>query len=100
MVAQGKIRWIVVSSSGNTGMSDGRAGSTAAMAAAAQVGKAVSSVDGLYDLQGTADALARYVTLKPPSTSTIVPVIQPARSDASQAIAAATSSASPSRRSG
>ena len=57
MVAQGKIRWIVVSSSGNTGMSDGRAGSTAAMNAAAKVGKAVSSVDGLYDLQGTADAL-------------------------------------------
>ena len=55
MVAQGKIRWIIVSS--NTGMSDGRAGSTAAMNAAAQVGKAVSSVDGLYDLQGTAAAL-------------------------------------------
>ncbi|WP_053227453.1 ArnT family glycosyltransferase [Solirubrobacter soli] len=57
MVAQGKIRWIIVSSDGNTGMRDGRAGSTAAMNAAAQVGQAVSSVDGLYDLQGTAAAL-------------------------------------------
>jgi hypothetical protein len=57
MVEQGKIRWIVVSSEGNTGMRDGRAGSTAAMNAAAQVGKAVSAVDGLYDLQGTAAAL-------------------------------------------
>ena len=38
-------------------MRDGRAGPTDAMALAAQVGKAVSSVDGLYDLQGTADAL-------------------------------------------
>jgi 4-amino-4-deoxy-L-arabinose transferase-like glycosyltransferase len=57
MVEQGKIRWIVVSSDGNTGMRDGRAGSTAAMNAAAQVGKAVSAVDGLYDLQGTAAAL-------------------------------------------
>ena len=57
MVEAGKIRWIIVSSNWNTGMSDGRAGSSAAMSAAAEVGKAVSSVDGLYDLQGTASAL-------------------------------------------
>jgi 4-amino-4-deoxy-L-arabinose transferase-like glycosyltransferase len=57
MVQQGEIRWIVVSADGATGMRDGRAGSTAALNAAAQVGKAVSSIDGLYDLQGTAAAL-------------------------------------------
>ncbi len=40
------------------------------------------------------------VTLKPPSTSTIVPLIQPAAGLARYAIAEATSSASPRRRSG
>jgi hypothetical protein len=56
-VASGKVRWIVVSSSSNGGMQDGRVGATAAMTIASQVGKAVSSVDGLYDLQGTASAI-------------------------------------------
>jgi len=57
MVEAGKIRWIIVSSTANPGMSDGRAGPTVAMNAAAQVGTAVSSVDGLYDLRGAASAL-------------------------------------------
>jgi hypothetical protein len=57
MVEQGKIRWIIVSSASNAGMRDGRAGSSEAMSVAAEVGTAVSSVDGLYDLQGTADAI-------------------------------------------
>ena len=57
MVEAGKIRWIVVSATSDRGISDGRAGSTAAMNAAAQAGTAVSAVDGLYDLQGTAAAL-------------------------------------------
>ena len=38
-------------------MQDGRIGAGDAMAIAADVGTAVSSVDGLYDLQGTADAI-------------------------------------------
>jgi len=38
-------------------MQDGRVGATDAMALAAEVGKEVSSVSGLYDLQGTASAL-------------------------------------------
>jgi hypothetical protein len=38
-------------------MRDGRVGATEAMLIAASVGKEVSSVDGLYDLQGTADAI-------------------------------------------
>ncbi|MDA0180233.1 hypothetical protein OJ997_08000, partial [Solirubrobacter phytolaccae] len=54
-VEDGRIRWIIASS--NTGgMQDGRTGATDAMAIAAQVGKA-TSVDGLYDLQGTADEI-------------------------------------------
>jgi 4-amino-4-deoxy-L-arabinose transferase-like glycosyltransferase len=57
-VASGKVRWVLVSSGGNGGMRDGRVGATEAMAAAAKVGKAVSSVSGLYDLQGSASAIA------------------------------------------
>lgn len=54
-VEDGRVRWIIASS--NTGgMQDGRTGATDAMAIAAEVGKA-TSVDGLYDLQGTADAI-------------------------------------------
>ena len=53
-VASGKIRWILVS---DTTSRDGRVGATDAMALAAKVGKSVSSVSGLYDLQGTASAL-------------------------------------------
>ena len=54
-VQSGKVRWVVVSSSGG-GMPDGRTGSTTAMNAVQQVG-AETTVSGLYDLQGTADAL-------------------------------------------
>ena len=43
---------------GGNGMgNDGRIGSSEVMAAVAQVGTPVSGVDGLYDLQGQADAL-------------------------------------------
>ena len=38
-------------------MQDGRVGASEVMAAVAQVGTPVSSVDGLYDLQGQAAAL-------------------------------------------
>ncbi|MDW5593196.1 glycosyltransferase family 39 protein [Conexibacter stalactiti] len=56
-VESGEIRWVLVSDSGSGGMgNDGRTGSTTAMDAAAQVGSE-TTVDGLYDLQGTADAL-------------------------------------------
>ncbi|MDA0168159.1 glycosyltransferase family 39 protein [Solirubrobacter taibaiensis] len=54
-VADGRVRWIITSTSGGMGQ-DGRTGATDAMAIAAEVGKA-TSVDGLYDLQGTADAI-------------------------------------------
>jgi hypothetical protein len=56
-VASGQIRWILVSSNSGGGLQDGRVGATEAMAIAAKVGKAVGSVDGLYDLQGTASAI-------------------------------------------
>ena len=56
-VDSGQVRWVLVSSSSNGGMRDGRVGATDAMALAAEVGKEVSSVSGLYDLQGTASAL-------------------------------------------
>jgi 4-amino-4-deoxy-L-arabinose transferase-like glycosyltransferase len=56
-VASGQVRWVLVSSSSNGGMRDGRVGATDAMALAAKVGKEISSVSGLYDLQGTASAL-------------------------------------------
>ena len=36
---------------------DGRIGSSEVMAAVAQVGTPVTGVDGLYDLQGQAEAL-------------------------------------------
>lgn len=54
-VEDGRIRWIVASTDGG-GMRDGRTGASDAMAIAAQVGKA-TGVDGLYDLQGTADEI-------------------------------------------
>jgi hypothetical protein len=58
-VAAGKIRWILVDSSGGGMMQDGRVGSSQVMAAVAKVGKKVSySGSGtLYDLQGQASAL-------------------------------------------
>jgi|tagenome__1003787_1003787.scaffolds.fasta_scaffold20966883_2 4-amino-4-deoxy-L-arabinose transferase-like glycosyltransferase len=59
-VASGKIRWILVDSSGSGMMQDGRVGSSQVMAAVAKVGKQVSyggSSGTLYDLQGQASAL-------------------------------------------
>jgi hypothetical protein len=55
-VRDGRIRWVMTSSS-QMGNSGGRVGSSELMAAVAKVGKA-TSVDGLYDLQGLANALA------------------------------------------
>ncbi|HST38058.1 MAG TPA: glycosyltransferase family 39 protein [Conexibacter sp.] len=56
-VERGEIRWVLVSDTGGgMGGSDGRTGATTAMDAAAQVGTE-TTVDGLYDLQGQADAL-------------------------------------------
>ncbi|MDO8213681.1 glycosyltransferase family 39 protein [Conexibacter sp. CPCC 206217] len=55
-VQSGQIRWVLVSSSGGGMPNDGRTGSTTATDAVQQVGTA-TSVDGLYDLQGRADAL-------------------------------------------
>ena len=55
-VEDGRIRWIIASTSSGGMGQDGRTGATDAMAIAAEVGKA-TSVDGLYDLQGTAAAI-------------------------------------------
>ncbi|WP_051324834.1 ArnT family glycosyltransferase [Candidatus Solirubrobacter pratensis] len=54
-VAAGKIRWIYTAGGGMPG-NDGRTGATDVMSAAAEIGTA-TSVDGLYDMQGTAAAL-------------------------------------------
>jgi len=57
-VESGQIRWVVTDSGGFGGMAnDGRVGATEVMAAVQQVGKEVSSVSGMYDLAGQADAL-------------------------------------------
>ena len=57
-VAQGRIRWVVTDGSGGGGMPrDGRIGASEVMAVVAKVGDPVSSVSGLYDLQGKAEAL-------------------------------------------
>ncbi|EHN10488.1 hypothetical protein putative integral membrane protein [Patulibacter medicamentivorans] len=55
-VASGKVRWVIATSDGG-GMRDGRVGASDVMAIVQEVGKAVPSVDGLYDLQGLASAL-------------------------------------------
>ena len=55
-VEDGRIRWVIASTSSGGMGQDGRTGATDAMAIAAEVGKA-TTVDGLYDLQGTADAI-------------------------------------------
>ena len=55
-VEDGRIRWVLTSAAGGMG-NDGRVGASEVMAAVEQVGTPVSAVDGLYDLQGTADAL-------------------------------------------
>lgn len=57
MVEAGRIRWVVADSDGGGGMRDGRVGASDVLATVQQVGKEVSSVDGLYDLQGLASAL-------------------------------------------
>jgi hypothetical protein len=55
-VESGQIRY-VLTSSGSGLPNDGRTGADDVMAAVEAVGKQVSSVDGLYDLHGLADAL-------------------------------------------
>ena len=55
-VESGQIRYVLTS--GGSGLpNDGRTGADDVMAAVEAVGTPVSSVDGLYDLQGLADAL-------------------------------------------
>ncbi len=56
-VRDGRIRWVLTSSSGPGGMRDGRTGSTTAMSAVAAACTPVSSVDSLYDCSQSADAL-------------------------------------------
>ncbi len=56
-VAAGKIRWVLTTSSAGTGQLGNRVGSKQIMATAAEVGTPVTSVTGLYDLQGKAAAL-------------------------------------------
>jgi 4-amino-4-deoxy-L-arabinose transferase-like glycosyltransferase len=56
-VESGRIRWVVTDGNGFGAFQDSRVGAQEAMAAVRQVGTAVSSVSGLYDLQGRAAAL-------------------------------------------
>jgi 4-amino-4-deoxy-L-arabinose transferase-like glycosyltransferase len=56
-VADGRIRWVLTDGTGGGMLRDGRIGASEVMAAAARVGDPVSSVSGLYDLQGKAEAL-------------------------------------------
>jgi hypothetical protein len=56
-VADGRIRWVLTDGTGGGLPRDGRIGAGEVMAAAARVGDPVSSVSGLYDLQGKAEAL-------------------------------------------
>jgi 4-amino-4-deoxy-L-arabinose transferase-like glycosyltransferase len=61
-VRDGRIRWVLTSSSGlGGGASGGRVGATELMAAVAKAGTQ-TTVSGLYDLQGRADALAAAAT--------------------------------------
>jgi hypothetical protein len=55
-VESGQIRYVLTSGGGGL-PNDGRTGADDVLAAVEAVGKQVSSVDGLYDLQGLADAL-------------------------------------------
>jgi 4-amino-4-deoxy-L-arabinose transferase-like glycosyltransferase len=55
-VESGQIRYVLTSSAGGL-PNDGRTGADDVMSAVEAVGKQVSSVDGLYDLQGLASAL-------------------------------------------
>ena len=56
-IASGEIRWVLTDGSGGGMPQDGRTGSRDVMAAVQQTGKQVSSVSGLYDVSGTANAL-------------------------------------------
>ena len=56
-VASGRIRWVLTDGTGGGMPRDGRIGASEVMAVAARVGDPVSSVSGLYDLQGKAEAL-------------------------------------------
>ena len=55
-VQSGAIRWVLATGGGGPG-NDSRVGSSDVMAAVAANGRAVSSVSGLYDVAGTAQAL-------------------------------------------
>ncbi|HEY6692307.1 MAG TPA: hypothetical protein VI006_05615, partial [Solirubrobacteraceae bacterium] len=55
-VESGKIRYVLTTGGGGL-PNDGRTGADDVLAAVEAVGKPVSSVDGLYDLHGLADAL-------------------------------------------
>jgi 4-amino-4-deoxy-L-arabinose transferase-like glycosyltransferase len=55
-VASGKIRYVLTTGGGGLA-NDGRTGADDVMSAVEAVGKPVTSVDGLYDLQGLASAL-------------------------------------------
>ena len=56
-VESGKIRWVLTDGEAGGLPNDGRIGATEVMAAVQEVGQEVSSVSGLYDLSGAADAL-------------------------------------------
>jgi len=56
-VRSGKIRYVLTDGATGGMPNDSRVGSSQVMTVVAQVGKKVSSVSGLYDLQGKADAL-------------------------------------------
>lgn len=57
-VAAGHIRYVLTDSATAGGLSQGRVGSTEIMALVEKVGTKVSTVSGLYDLQGRAAAIA------------------------------------------
>ena len=57
-VADGTIRWVLTDGEGGGMPNDGRTGSESVMTAVQESCAAVSSVDGLYDCQGAASALA------------------------------------------
>jgi len=56
-VEHGRIRWAITDGQGVGLPQDGRVGASRVLAVAGEVGKPVSSVSGLVDLQGTAAAL-------------------------------------------
>jgi hypothetical protein len=55
-VERGQIKWVLTSGGAGLGRPDGRTGSTTVMSAVEQVGTR-TSVSGLYDMSGKADAL-------------------------------------------